>query len=32
MNTKKFSDAMSEIDSKYINEALNCKKKIKKPI
>ncbi len=32
MNTKKFSDAMSEIDGKYINEALNCKKKIKKPI
>ena len=26
MNTKKFSDAMSQIDDKYINEALNYKK------
>ena len=30
MNAKKFSDAMSEIDSKYIDEALNYKKKVKK--
>lgn len=27
MNAKKFSDAMSELDSKYIDEALNYKKK-----
>lgn len=32
MNTKKFSDAMSEIDSKYVDEALNYKKKAKKPV
>lgn len=32
MNTKKFSDAMSEIDSKYVDEALNYKKKVKKPV
>ena len=32
MNTKKFSDAMSEIDSKYVDEALNYKKKMKKTI
>lgn len=31
MNAKKFSDAMSELDSKYIDEALNYKKKAKKP-
>ena len=31
MNAKKFSDAMSELDTKYINEALNYKKKAKKP-
>ena len=31
MNVKKFSDAMSELDSKYIDEALNYKKKAKKP-
>lgn len=31
MNTKKFSDAMSELDTKYIDEALNYKKKVKKP-
>lgn len=30
MNAKKFSDAMSELDDKYIDEALNYKKKIKK--
>ena len=30
MNAKKFSDAMSELDSKYIDEALNYKKKVKK--
>ena len=32
MNTKKFSDAMSELDTKYIDEALNYKKKVKKPV
>lgn len=32
MNSKKFSEAMSEIDSKYIDEALNYKKKAKKPV
>ena len=32
MNAKKFSDAMSELDNKYIDEALNYKKKVKKPI
>ena len=32
MNAKKFSDAMSELDTKYIDEALNYKKKVKKPI
>lgn len=31
MNARKFSDAMSELDSKYIDEALNYKKKAKKP-
>ena len=31
MNAKKFSDAMSELDCKYIDEALNYKKKAKKP-
>lgn len=31
MNAKKFSDAMGELDSKYIDEALNYKKKAKKP-
>ena len=28
---KKFSDAMSELDTKYVDEALNYKKKAKKP-
>ena len=32
MKVKKFSDAMSELDSKYIDEALNYKKKAKKPV
>ena len=32
MNTKKFSDAMSEIDGRYVDEALNYKKKVKKPV
>lgn len=32
MNTKKFSDAMSELDTKYVEEAINYKKKAKKPI
>ena len=31
MNAKKFSDAMSELDSKYVDEALNYKKKAVKP-
>ena len=31
MNAKKFSDAMSELDTKYVDEALNYKKKEKKP-
>ena len=30
MNAKKFSDAMNELDSKYIDEALNYKKKTKR--
>ena len=30
MNAKKFSDAMSELDNKYIDEAINYKKKVKK--
>lgn len=25
MNSKKFTEAMSELDSKYVNEALNYK-------
>ena len=29
MNAKKFSDAMSELDTKYVDEALNYKKKMK---
>lgn len=32
MNAKKFSDAMSELDTKYVDEALNYKKKAKKPV
>ena len=31
MNTKKFSDAMSEIDGRYVDEALNYKRKSKSP-
>ncbi len=31
MNSKKFSQATSEIDPKYIDETLNYKKKVKKP-
>ena len=31
MNAKKFSDAMSELDTKYVDEALNYKKKSPKP-
>lgn len=31
MNAKKLSDAMSELDTKYIDEALNYKKKAKRP-
>lgn len=32
MNTKKFSDAMSELDTKYVDEALSYKKKARKPV
>ena len=32
MNAKKFSDAMSELDTKYVDEALNYKKKSQKPV
>lgn len=32
MNAKKFSDAMSELDNKYIDEALNYKRKAKKSV
>ena len=31
MNAKKFSAAMSELDTKYVDEALNHKKKAKRP-
>lgn len=31
MNSKKFSEAISELDSKYVDEALNYKKEAKKP-
>lgn len=31
MNVKKFSDAVSALDTKYVDEALNYKKKAKKP-
>ena len=30
MNTKKFSDAMNELDTKYVDESLGYKKKAKK--
>lgn len=30
MNSKKFSEAMSELDSKYVDEAISYKKKAKK--
>ncbi|MCI8798781.1 MAG: hypothetical protein HFH88_03065 [Lachnospiraceae bacterium] len=32
MNSKKFSEAMSELDSKYVDEAVNYKKKTRKPV
>lgn len=32
MNAKKISDAMSELDTKYVDEALSYKKKAKKPV
>lgn len=32
MNSMKFSEAMSELDSKYVDEALSYKKKAKKPV
>lgn len=31
MNSKKFSEAMGELDNKYVDEAINYKKKAKKP-
>ena len=32
MNARKFSDAMSELDSKYVEEAIHYKKKAPKPL
>ena len=32
MTPKKFSEAMSELDNKYVNEAINYKKKGRKPV
>ena len=32
MNTKKFSDVMSELNTKYVDEALNFKKNVKKTV
>ena len=32
MNAKKFSEAMSEVDDKYYEEAINYKKRAKKPV
>ena len=32
MNTKNFSDGMNELDNKYVDEAVNYKKKAKHPI
>ncbi|MCD8099219.1 MAG: hypothetical protein LUE06_01370 [Oscillospiraceae bacterium] len=32
MNEKLFAEAMSELDAKYIDEALNYRKKAKKPL
>ena len=32
MNSKKFSEAMGELDSKYVDEAISYKKKAKKPV
>ncbi len=32
MNSMKFSEAMSELDSKYVDEALSYKKKARKPV
>jgi hypothetical protein len=31
MNSKKFTEAMSEIDNKYVDEAIGYKKKVKRP-
>jgi hypothetical protein len=31
MNSKKFSEAMGELDNKYVDETINYKKKVKKP-
>lgn len=32
MNSKKLSEAMGELDSKYVDEAINYKKKARKPV
>lgn len=32
MTSKKFSEAMGELDNKYVDEAINYKKKAKKPV
>lgn len=32
MNAKKFSEAMSELDSKYVDEALNYKKRAQETV
>lgn len=32
MNSKKFSEAMGELDNEYIDEAIHYKKKVKKPV
>ncbi len=32
MNSKKFSEAMSEVDSRYVDEAINYKKKDRTPV
>ena len=32
MNSKKFSEAMSELDSKYVDEAISYNKKAQKPV
>lgn len=32
MNSKKFTEAMNEIDNKYVDEAIGYKKKVKRPV